>query len=153
MSSLTRRSFVKSVGLGAGLAALPTVAAAEGTGGTPDVPLTATPPHDGELRFRQVHLDFHTSPLIPDVGADFDAGEFVQVLKGASVNSINVFAKCHHGMSYYPTKVGVMHPSLKFDLLGRMIEACHEADILAPVYYTMMWDQYAATQHADWRLL
>ena len=24
------------------------------------------------LRFRQVHLDFHTSPLIPDVGRDFE---------------------------------------------------------------------------------
>ena len=25
------------------------------------------------LRFRQIHLDFHTSPLIPGVGAEFDA--------------------------------------------------------------------------------
>jgi len=153
LNSLTRRSFVKSVGLGAGLASLPAVAGAAEAGGLPDVPLPQSTARPGELRFRQVHLDFHTSPLIPDVGADFDANEFVRVLKGASVNSINIFAKCHHGMAYYPTKVGVMHPSLKIDMLGQMIEACHKADILTPVYYTIMWDQYAAMQHSDWRVL
>ncbi|MBZ5562485.1 MAG: alpha-L-fucosidase [Acidobacteriia bacterium] len=153
MNSLSRRSFVKSVGLGAGLASLPSLASGSETGANPDVPLLRSPSSKGELRFRQVHLDFHTSPLITDVGADFDADEFVHVLKEASVNSINIFAKCHHGMAYYPTKVGVMHPGLKFDLLGKMIEACHKADILTPVYYTIMWDQYAAMQHSDWRVL
>ena len=153
MNSLTRRSFVKSVGLGAGLASLPSLGSASGICAVPDVPMPESPSRKGELRFRQVHLDFHTSPLIPDVGADFDANDFVQVLKEAWVNSINIFAKCHHGMAYYPTKVGVMHPSLKFDMLGQMIEACHKADILTPVYYTVMWDQYAAMQHSDWRVL
>jgi len=153
MNPLTRRSFVQSVGLGAGLVSLPSVAAASGTSAVPDVPLPQTPASKGELRFRQVHLDFHTSPLITDVGVDFNADEFVQVLKEASVNSINIFAKCHHGMAYYPTKVGVMHPHLKFDMLGKMIEACHKADILTPVYFTIMWDQYAAMQHSDWRVL
>jgi alpha-L-fucosidase len=53
---------------------------------------------------RQVHLDFHTSPFIPDVAADFDAEEFVSTFQRAHVNSVTVFAKCHHGMCYYPTK-------------------------------------------------
>lgn len=52
------------------------------------------------LRMRQVHLDFHTSPDIPDVGADWDAKLFARTLKEARVNSINIFAKCHHGMNY-----------------------------------------------------
>ena len=56
-------------------------------------------------RMRQIHLDFHTSPLIPDVGAEFDPDEFVSTLKEARVNSINIFAKCHHGMCYYLTKL------------------------------------------------
>ena len=30
------------------------------------------------LRQRQVHLDFHTGPAIPDVGAEFDAVMFAQ---------------------------------------------------------------------------
>ncbi len=54
-----------------------------------------------DLRYRQVHLDFHTSPDIEGVAADFDPEEFVQALLKAEVNSITCFARCHHGMLYY----------------------------------------------------
>lgn len=37
------------------------------------------------LPFRQVHLDFHTGPGIPDVGADFDAKAFARALKARAV--------------------------------------------------------------------
>jgi len=147
---ITRRSFVKS--LGAGLLSVPAAPSAEGAviSGEQAIALPSDPV---ELRFRQLHLDFHTSPLIPDVGKDFDADEFAEMLKAASIDSVNLFAKGHHGMSYYPTKVGVMHPHLKFDLLGRMIEACHKRDIHAVTYISVMWDMHAAMHHADWRVL
>ncbi|MGD0499340.1 MAG: alpha-amylase family protein [Bryobacteraceae bacterium] len=150
---MTRRSFAKSVGLAAGLGSIPAAGEAQTEDAAPDVPMPTAASGPNGLRFRQVHLDFHTSPLIADVGADFDASAFAQTLKDASVNSINIFAKCHHGMAYYPSKVGPVHPGLKFDLLGEMITACHKADILTPVYITVLWDQYAAEQHADWRVL
>lgn len=101
------------------------------------------------MRYRQIHLDFHTSPVIPDVGSDFDVQDFVKTLKEAHVNSINIFAKCHHGMCYYPTKVGRMHPGLKFDLLGTMIEELHKNDITCPVYFPLGWEEDAAEQ-AEW---
>ena len=101
-------------------------------------------------RFRQIHLDFHTSPDISGVGEAFDAREFAATLAKAHVNSVNIFAKCHHGYAYYPTKVGVMHPHLKKDLLGEMIEALHANGIRCPIYYTVVWDEYAANHHADW---
>ena len=89
--------------------------------------------------FRQVHLDFHTSPHIPEVGVDFDPDEFVGTLQAAHVNSVTVFGRCHHGYSYYPTKVGTVHPHLKRpDLLGEMIEACHKAGIRVPIYVTVV---------------
>ena len=62
---------------------------------------------------RQVHLDFHTSELIPDVGARFDKAQFQQALRLGNLNSITVFAKCHHGWCYYPTAVGRVHPTLR----------------------------------------
>jgi len=102
-----------------------------------------------KIPYRQIHLDFHTSPVIYDVGKDFSAEDFVQTLRDAHVNSINIFAKCHHGMCYYPTKVGVMHPSLKFDLLGTMIKHLHAARIACPVYFPLGWEEDAAL-HEDW---
>jgi hypothetical protein len=58
-----------------------------------------TPPTP-QLRFRQVHLDFHTSPLIPGVGADFEPDTFARTLREAHIDSITCFAVCHHGMFY-----------------------------------------------------
>jgi hypothetical protein len=69
---------------------------------------------------RQVHLDFHTGPAIPDVGTEFDPRQFASVMKKAHVNSVTLFAKCHHGHLYYNTKRAERHPGLKknFDLLA-----------------------------------
>ena len=101
---------------------------------------------------RQVHLDFHTSPFIPDVGSEFDAPAFAQTMKRAHVNSVTIFAKCHHGMCYYPTKTGVQHPALKGrDLLGEQIEALHREGIRCPIYTTIVWEEDVATKHPDWR--
>ena len=71
---------------------------------------------------RQVHLDFHTSEHIPAVGARFSKKQWQKALKLGHVNSINIFAKCHHSWSYYPTKVGRMHPTLTRDLLGEQLQ-------------------------------
>jgi len=98
-------------------------------------------------RFRQIHLDFHTSPHIPDVGAEFEPEEFARTLADARVNWVTLFGKCHHGMSYYPTTVGVRHPSMKVDLLGGQIEACRRYGIVTPVYISARVDQHMAETH------
>ncbi len=53
--------------------------------------------HEPELRFRQVHLDFHTSEHIAGVADDFDAEAFADTLAKAHVDSVTCFARCHHG--------------------------------------------------------
>ncbi|MFC1607804.1 beta-galactosidase trimerization domain-containing protein [Candidatus Latescibacterota bacterium] len=105
---------------------------------------------ESELRFRQVHLDFHTSEHCPDVGNAFDPDIFADTLKAAHVNSVTCFARCHHGWSYHETSVGAMHPNLNRDLLFHMIESCHKRDINVPVYVTAGWDERAAREHPDW---
>jgi len=50
------------------------------------------------------------------------------------VDSITVFAKCHHGWCYYPTEVGHPHPGLGFNLLEEQIEAAHQIGVRAPIY-------------------
>jgi hypothetical protein len=103
---------------------------------------------------RQVHLDFHTSPFIPDVAKDFDAKEFAATFKRAHVNSVTVFAKCHHGYAYYPSKACAIHPALGGrDLLGGQIEALHREGIRCPVYITVGWDALSAQNHPEWRAM
>ncbi len=99
---------------------------------------------------RQVHLDFHTSEHIQGIGSRFRKSQFQEALKLGRVNLINVFAKCHHGWSYYPTKVGKPHPHLMLDLLGQQIEACHEIGVKSPIYYTVGFSARDAEEHPEW---
>ena len=46
-----------------------------------------------ELCGRQVHLDFHTSPDIEEIGRDFSPDEFADTLSKAHVNSVTCFAR------------------------------------------------------------
>lgn len=100
---------------------------------------------------RQVHLDFHTSPDIPGIGSRFSKENFQAALKLGNVDSITVFAKCHHGMCYYPTEIGTMHPHLDFDLTGAMVDAAHEIGVRAPIYITAGWSDEDAKAHPEWR--
>lgn len=99
---------------------------------------------------RQVHLDFHTSPKIPVIANRFSKENFKAALVKGHLESITVFAKCHHSYCYYPTKFGVMHPGLNFDLTGSMIEAAHEVGVRAPVYITAGWSENDAVTHPEW---
>ncbi len=106
-----------------------------------------------EVRFRQIHLDFHTSPLIDGVGDEFDPEEFAQTLENARVNSINLFSRCHHGMLYYPSKKFPerVHPHLSYpDLLTQQVEACHRHDIHVNLYSTVRWDIFTVNEHPEW---
>ena len=103
------------------------------------------------MRFRQVHLDFHTSPLIPEIGVKFDKKHWQETLKAAEVDSITCFSCCHHGYSYHPTKVGMMHPHLKFNLLREQIDASHEIGVNVPIYITAGINQYASEKNPAWR--
>ena len=101
---------------------------------------------------RHIHLDFHTSELL-QVGDRFDPKDFADTLRGAAVNSIVVFAKCHHGWCYYPTKLGHMHPQLTHDLMGEQIKACREAGIRVIAYITGAWSASDALRHPEWQCI
>ncbi|MCL2814031.1 MAG: beta-galactosidase trimerization domain-containing protein [Oscillospiraceae bacterium] len=106
----------------------------------------------GKLPFRQVHLDFHTSELIGGIGSKFDKKEFQENLKTGHVNSVTVFAKCHHGWAYHETEKNQKHPGLDFDLLQEMLDACHEIGVQTPVYISAGLDEKIAREHPEWLL-
>ncbi|MCT4644659.1 MAG: hypothetical protein N4A74_06695 [Carboxylicivirga sp.] len=99
---------------------------------------------------RQIHLDFHTSEYFPSVGDEWNKEQWQDLLKKGHVNSINIFAKCHHGYCYYNTGVGTRHPQLKFDLLKAQIEASHEIGVSTQAYVTVGWNVLDAREHPEW---
>lgn len=103
------------------------------------------------LPWRQVHLDFHTSEHVPEIAARFEPDRFAATLADSGVDSIVLFAKCHHGWSYYDSAVGARHPNLAFDLLDAQVAACAARGIETVIYLSVGWDERAARTHVDWR--
>ena len=103
------------------------------------------------MRFRRIHLDFHTGPDIPEVGNKFSAQEFQETLRENAVDSVTCFAVCHHGYCYYPSEVAPQHPSLHFNLLRAQMDAAHQADIQVPVYISAGGNEVAWHAHPEWR--
>lgn len=105
-----------------------------------------------KLPTRQVHLDFHTAPWIDGVGEKFDKTQFQKALQLGRINSMTVFAKCHHGYCYYPTQVGTPHPGMAAgrDFTREMMEACHEIGVRAPLYLPIEWSALDAQAHPEW---
>ena len=102
------------------------------------------------MKFRQVHLDFHTSEHIEDIGKKFDKKQFQTALKKGHINSITLFSKCHHGWAYHPSKANEIHPHLDFDLLGAQIQAAHEIGVKTPIYLSAGLDEKMAHRHPEW---
>ena len=102
------------------------------------------------MNFRQVHLDFHTSEHIFEIGEKFDKNQFQQALIKGHVDSITLFSKCHHGWAYHPSKTNDMHPNLKFDLLKAQLDAAHEIGVKTPVYLSAGLDEKAIMRHSEW---
>lgn len=102
---------------------------------------------------RGIHLDFHTMPGIQDFGSEFDGREFAKTLKETNVDYINVFAKCNIGFAYYPTRIGIVYPNLKFDMFGEIVRECHALGIGVSAYFNAGLDHEQARRHREWCVL
>lgn len=98
---------------------------------------------------RAIHVDFHTMAGIYDMN-DFDAKQFARLMAEAHVTYVNVFAQCNLGFCYYPTKVGVMYPSLTKDMLGELVEELHKYDIGVTAYINSGFNNEILKGHPDW---
>ena len=101
---------------------------------------------------RMIHLDFHTGPAVTDIGKDFNADEFAQTFVDAKVDSVTLFAMCHHGHIYYDTNHPARHPFLPKNrlLLEEQIEALNRVGIRTPIYITVQCNEYAADNYPEW---
>ena len=97
--------------------------------------------------------DNHTMPACPDVGENFDAELFTDRIKNCGVDYLTFHARCNMGMAYYDTKIGIKHPSLKYDLFGRLAEACQRKDIALTAYLNGGISNEEGLRHREWTTL
>src|SRR5215471_15140713 len=93
---------------------------------------------------RKIHILYVSPPWVSERGERFDAQEYVQRLQDAGVSLVQVYAKDHHGVTYYPCSLGLPYPR---DVMAELEAACHRAGIRIMAYYSVCFDNYALGLH------
>ena len=84
--------------------------------------------------YRLLHLDAHFGGY-KEIYKNFDAEATAQIFQEIGVQMVSYMA--HDGPSYYPTKIGKMHPGLARDFVGEFTRALKKRGIKTIVYYGM----------------
>lgn len=95
------------------------------------------------------HFDFHSHKNIR-IGHNPDPDGMARALREAGVEEMATFAKGHNGFAYYPTQVGTVHPQMKGDPFGDVVNACKTEDIDVVAYISFGIDGEAGRKHNEW---
>lgn len=96
------------------------------------------------------HFDLHT-PGHVRVNEEADPRGIARELKRHEVEEVILFAKCHYGFAYYPTRVGTPHPRMSGDLFGGVLKACRAEGLRVMAYMSFGIDGQAGARHPEWK--
>jgi hypothetical protein len=96
-----------------------------------------------------LHLDSHFAGF-SNVYEGFDAEKAAQMYADAGFQLVSYFAKCWGGYSYYPTKIGIVHPTSRADYTGELTVALKKRGIRRIVYFMMMTERELQQEHPEW---
>jgi hypothetical protein len=106
-----------------------------------------------ESSYTRLLIDNHITEDDPAFMSRFDPQRYVERVKQAGVDSAMVYACCHNGNCYYPTRVGHMHANLKGrDIFGETVGLLRSAGITPVAYYTTIYHNHSAKNHPAWRM-
>ncbi|MGD0733473.1 MAG: alpha-L-fucosidase [Terracidiphilus sp.] len=164
---MDRRTFNKSLGLGALTSLMPSAQGQHNDGSHAPSPMNSAvaaepyvtahfPPRTIEFpsrTFRRLLVDTHV-PDWDDLLTDFDAAVYVKTIAGAGFQSLMQYSNSHAGLCLWRTKLGQMHKGMRGrDYFGEVMEQCRIQGIHRVAYYSLVYDDWAYETHPDWRIL
>ena len=103
--------------------------------------------------YARLLIDNHIAEDDPSFMTKFDPAQYVAMVKKAGTEAAMVYATCHNGNCYYPTKVGHQHVNLKGrDIFGETVDGLRQAGIVPVAYYTSIYHNHSAKTHPAWRV-
>lgn len=109
---------------------------------------------DQPVHYSSFIVDSHITENHDSCLSRLDAAKFIGTVKRTGVDSFMVFACCHNGNCYYPTRVGTMHRNLNGrDFFGESVSLLRKAGISPRAYYTVVYHRRSARANPDWRVL
>jgi hypothetical protein len=103
--------------------------------------------------YARLLIDNHITEDDPSAMTKFDPAQYVAMVKKAGTEAAMIYATCHNGNCYYPTKVGHMHANLKGrDIFGETVNLLRQEGIVPVAYYTSIYHNHSAKTHPAWRV-
>lgn len=99
---------------------------------------------------KQIDIDFHFIEGIPGMLTETDPKKMMEMVKETGAETVMVYAKDHWGNVYHDTKIANKHKALKTDLLREWLKEAKKLGLKTIVFFSLMWDQYAAENNPDW---
>ena len=96
---------------------------------------------------RKVHILYVSPDWAKRRGERFDARRIADSLAEARADCVQFYCKDHHGVCYYPCSTGLPY---EFDVIGPLVEACHDVGVKFMAYFSVGFDNYALGLHRDW---
>jgi alpha-L-fucosidase len=82
----------------------------------------------------------------------YDPQKTAELIAASGAEGAMVYTKSHVGLCYWPTKLGRQHQGLAGrDVLAELVGELRSRDIGVCAYYSVVFDNWAAEQHPDWR--
>jgi hypothetical protein len=107
-----------------------------------------------EKSYRRTETSLHIPQCDESFLSKFDPDEYVGLLELANVDAACFFAKPMSGEVFWPTAVGPAHACLRGrELVGDVLERCHAKGIGVILYFAVIFDHWAWTNHPDWRIV
>jgi hypothetical protein len=107
-----------------------------------------------EHAYRRAVIDMHIPDWDPKFLSEFDPQQYAEMLVKSKAQSVVCYCQSHVGLFNFPTEVGTAHAAFaERNMLGEMIDACHERNIAVQLYTSLIFDRTAADQHPEWRMI
>lgn len=103
---------------------------------------------------RRLLLDMHIPDWDEGFLAAYDPLELARLYRSAGAGGALLYCKSHMGLSYWPSPVGGVHRAARErDLVGEAKAALESAGIAVAAYHSVIFDNWAAEAHEDWRIV
>jgi len=105
------------------------------------------------LGYKRLILDYHYSNFAPNTLTNARADEIIEAAVGLGLDSFLLYAKDQWGHVYYKTDDFKAHPNAPEDLFGQVLAGLSRSNIQTIAYFTICWDELAANEHPEWRVV
>ncbi len=104
--------------------------------------------------YRRQLTDMHIADDDPLYLAEFDEKHYCDCLEKAHIQSPMIYLQSHTGLCNFPTSVARTHKAMEGEnnAIKRLISLCKERGMKVVGYYSLIFNNFAASAHPNWQM-